>query len=163
MTVNVLVLCANDKSIKNGKSMRIVDELKYFTNDRINKNRANFYYIGIDLNENSENSCKGTISKCLKNLRIKFDVIVNENCPIRNTVYAESTLMQIEESLLFAKKRSYFITPEFKFLINSIETEYFPDYYDTQISWNDFLEERGYILIHRDRPNMMTIFERARI
>src|SRR5262245_54156005 len=114
MTVNVLVLCANNKSVKNGKAIKIVDQLKYFTNDRINKNSANFHYIGVDLDKHSENFCRGTISSCLKRLRIKFDVIVNENCPIRNTIHGESTLMQIEEALAFAKKRAHFITPEFK-------------------------------------------------
>ena len=119
--VNVLVLCSNQSSIINYKSVQVVKELCEKTDEiKECKNWTNlsFYYAGVDIPESFNNSQivkqVGTITSnnvvirgknislshtilppTLGNIKenlivpyveeynIKFDIIVNENCPRR--------------------------------------------------------------------------------
>ena len=87
----ILVLCANNNTINNEKSVKILKK-----NNLLPIN-YNIYYVGEDINENvnlsKNNIYKGTIENNYYNIvQNKYDIIINEFCPIRTniTIYTEN-------------------------------------------------------------------------
>lgn len=78
---NILILCANTKTIKDESAKGIITNLL----KSVNFENVDFYYLGIDINEISSNGiirCKlnNFILNSIENPN-KFDIIVSEHCP----------------------------------------------------------------------------------
>jgi len=85
---NILILCATDVTYNNKRSKTDLEKLKKW-----DISKANYYYIGDELNVKDEKCCKDkliNIDNCT-NFPKNYDIILSEICPISNesTIYNE--------------------------------------------------------------------------
>jgi|688.fasta_scaffold391081_2 hypothetical protein len=108
---NILVLCASERSIQN----RIAE--KWLNTVLEEKEDYDLYYVGLDLRTGS-NKCVSKINDLLtrcKNMihpNRKYDIIISESCPYKQTKKAETIYDTSLKQLLnhSLKKDGYYIT-----------------------------------------------------
>lgn len=79
---NILVLCANDRSIKEQKYKKILKKISNnnnLINNNDNQEKENVYYVGFDISFESENKIRCDISNLSVNG--KFNIVISEHCP----------------------------------------------------------------------------------
>ena len=116
--MNVLVLCADNFTIKNHKGINIA----LFINDKFNekKNTPNIYYVGLDINIKDFSTNKRIIKDDIYNFSLNksfynfFDMIIEEDCPedIKNgfnesILYKLINLMKLNCIYITKKSQTY--------------------------------------------------------
>ena len=71
---------------------------------------AEYYYIGPDVDGHGARQCAGTMDACIDAFgRLKFDLIINEFCPVSGVTSAMGDILHCIH--LLAKSRARVLTP----------------------------------------------------
>ena len=157
-SINVLVLCADEESIESKKVNKIIEPFLDRIMIELNKRGTpNYYFIGPQIKTEYENICNDTIDKCLEKWRdkdLKFDVFIDERCPLRNKDCPNllSDIIQIINSM--GNDTKYFIT-DGKFAIYDFQDKM---WYASPINmasvkgnnWNRFQQKTNLEVIQSD-------------
>lgn len=124
MTKNVLVLCATEKTYKEGLSLSIMNTVFGFEDVK----EYDYYYVGVDLKSNQPRKCSSGIQNMLTNcsffnLPNKFYMIIAENCPYKgkHSIYYDDLKNLLNQ---FLKPEGYYLAVmdnKFKGIIDDIQ------------------------------------------
>jgi hypothetical protein len=125
MTKNVLILCATEKTYKEGLSLSIMNTVFGFEED---VKEYDYYYVGVDLKSNQPRKCSSGIQNMLTNcsffnLPNKFYMIIAENCPYKgkHSIYYDDLKNLLNQ---FLKPDGYYLAVmdnKFKGIIDDIQ------------------------------------------